>query len=129
MINVEGGFFEIFIFLDCVHYHRKVYLVISQGQFIDKNNHKLIILKAIVVQIWFQYNMQCFELLRSNNELNILNRFPLLLICCKVQAFIWFVRLMAIGTLNIIFSTIFILDGQNLCKPSMNPKVKMMAFC
>lgn len=51
MINVEGGFFEIFIFLDCVHYHRKDYLVISQGQFIDKNNHKLIIFKAIVVQI------------------------------------------------------------------------------
>jgi hypothetical protein len=32
---------------------------------------------------------------------------------------------MAIGTINIIFfSTIFILDGQYLCKPSMNPKVK-----
>jgi hypothetical protein len=32
---------------------------------------------------------------------------------------------MAIGTINIIFfSIIFILDGQYLCKPSMNPKVK-----
>jgi hypothetical protein len=32
---------------------------------------------------------------------------------------------MAIGNLNIIFfSTIFILDGQYSCKPSMNPKVK-----
>lgn len=51
MINVEGGFFDFLFFLDCVHYHRKDCLVISQGQFIDKNNHKLIIFKAIVVQI------------------------------------------------------------------------------
>jgi hypothetical protein len=66
-----------FVSLDCMHYHWKICHVFWQGSFTNKDGNKSIILEVIANQrlwIWHTY----FSLPTGNNDLNVLERSPLI---------------------------------------------------
>jgi hypothetical protein len=76
-INAERGFPGMFASLDCMHYEWKNCPVAWQGDYGDRDGDKSIILEAIANQslhIWHVF----FGLPRSNNDINVLDRFPLI---------------------------------------------------
>jgi hypothetical protein len=75
-INEARGFPGMFASLDCMHWEWKNCPVAWHGDFGDRNGKKSIILEAIATEdlhIWHAF----FGLPSSNNDLNVLNRFPL----------------------------------------------------
>jgi hypothetical protein len=69
-----------FTSLEYMHYRWQNCPIAWQGSFTNKDRNKLIILKAIADQrLWIWHS--CFELLGSNNNLNILDRSPLSFVC------------------------------------------------
>jgi hypothetical protein len=63
--------------LDCMHYRWKICPITWQGQFQDKNDNRLIILEVVTNQslwIWHVF----FNLPNNNNDINVLNRSPLI---------------------------------------------------
>jgi hypothetical protein len=75
-INAARGFPGMFGSLDCMHYEWKNCPVAWQGDFGDRDGNKSIILEAIADQslhIWHIF----FGLPGSNNDLNVLDRSPL----------------------------------------------------
>ena len=75
-INEVRGFPGMFASLDCMHYVWKICPVAWQGDYGDKDSTKSIILEAIVdqcLQIWHVF----FGLPGSNNDINVLDRSPL----------------------------------------------------
>jgi len=76
-INEARGFPGMFGSLDCMHYGWKNCHVAWQGDFGDRNGKKSIILEAVADQslhIWHIF----FGLPGSNNDLNVLDRSPLI---------------------------------------------------
>jgi hypothetical protein len=76
-INEARGFLGMFGSLDCMHYEWKNYPVAWQGDFGDRDGKKSIILEAVADQslhIWHIYS----GLPGSNNDLNVLDRSPLI---------------------------------------------------
>jgi hypothetical protein len=76
-INEARGFPGMFGSLDCMHYEWKNCPVAWQGDFGDRDGKKSIILEAVADQslhIWHIY----FGLPGSNNDLNVLDRSPLI---------------------------------------------------
>lgn len=76
-INEARGFPGMFGSLDCMHWAWKNCPVAWQGQYTDKDKNKSIILEAIADQelwIWHAF----FGLAGGNNDLNVLDRSPLL---------------------------------------------------
>jgi hypothetical protein len=76
-INTDRGFPGMFASVDCMHWEWKNCPVAWQGQFQDKDKNRSIILKAIADQslwIWHAF----FGLPRSNNDLTVLDRSPLI---------------------------------------------------
>ena len=76
-INVDRGFPGMFASLDCMHYEWKNCPVAWQGDFGDKDGKKSIILEAMAdggLHIWHAF----FGLPGSNNDLNVLDRSPLI---------------------------------------------------
>ncbi len=66
-----------FASLNCMHYHWKNCPVVWQSSFIDKDGNKSIILETITNQrLWISHAY--FGLSKSNNDLNVLNRSPLI---------------------------------------------------
>jgi hypothetical protein len=66
-----------FVFLDCMHYKWKNCPVAWQGDFGDRDGKKSIILEAIAdgsLHIWYAF----FGIPGSNNDLNVLDRSPLM---------------------------------------------------
>ena len=77
VINEACGFPGIFGSLDCMHYKWKNCPVAWQGDFGDREGNKFIILEVVADQslhIWHIY----FGLPGSNNDLNVLDRSPLI---------------------------------------------------
>ena len=75
-INVARGFPGMFALLDCMHYVWKNCPVAWQGDYGDRDGSKSIILEAIADQslrIWHVF----FGLSGSNNDINVLDRSPL----------------------------------------------------
>ena len=76
-INIEHGFRRMFASLNCIYYEWKNCPVAWQGDYGDRDGDKSIILEAIVDQslhIWHVF----FCLSGSNNDINVLDRFPLI---------------------------------------------------
>ena len=76
-INAQRGFPGMFASLDCMHYEWKNCPVAWQGDFGDRDGKKSIILEAIADQslhIWHIF----FGLPGSNNDVNVLDRSPLI---------------------------------------------------
>ena len=76
-INRERGFPGMFASLDCMHYQWKNCPVAWQGDYGDRSGKKSIILEAIAdrdLHIWHVF----FGLPGSNNDLNVLDRSPLI---------------------------------------------------
>ena len=76
-INRDRGFPGMFASLDCMHYEWKNCPVAWQGDYGDRNGKKSIILEAIAdrdLHIWHVF----FGLPGSNNDLNVLDRSPLI---------------------------------------------------
>ncbi len=62
--------------IDCMHYQWKNYPVAWNGQYLDKDDNMSIILETIAAQslwIWHAF----FETVGSNNDINVLQRSPL----------------------------------------------------
>jgi hypothetical protein len=75
-INVDRGFPGMFASLDCMHYEWKNCPVAWQDDFGDRDGKKSIILEAIAnggLHIWHAF----FGLPGSNNDVNVLDRSPL----------------------------------------------------
>jgi hypothetical protein len=75
-INANRGFPSMFASLDCMHYEWKNCPVAWQGDFGDRDGKKSIILEAIAdggLHIWHAF----FGLPGSNNDVNVLDRSPL----------------------------------------------------
>lgn len=65
-----------FASLDCMHYRWKNCPATWHGQFMDKDRDRSIILEAVADQrLWFWHAY--FGLPGSNNDLNVLDRSPL----------------------------------------------------
>ena len=74
--NEACGFPRMFASFDCMHWEWKNCPVVWQGDFRDRNGRKSIVLEAIASQnlyIWHAF----FDLPRSNNDLNVVGRSPL----------------------------------------------------
>jgi hypothetical protein len=75
-MNANKSWFGMFTSLDYMHYRWKICPIAWQGSFTNKDMKNSIILEAIANQrLWIWH--ACFELLRGNNDLNILYRSPL----------------------------------------------------
>jgi hypothetical protein len=75
-VNANRGFPGMFASLDCMHYEWKNCPVAWQGDFGDRSGNKSIILEAVAnssLHIWHVF----FGLPGSNNDLNVLDRSPL----------------------------------------------------
>jgi hypothetical protein len=75
-INEAHGFPGMFASLDCMHYEWKNCLVAWQGDYGNRDGKKSIILEAVAdegLHIWHAF----FGLHGSNNDLNVLDRSPL----------------------------------------------------
>lgn len=77
-INAARGLRRMYTSLDCMHYEWKDCLVAWQGDFGNRNGKKSIILEAIVDQSLHIWHV-VYELLGSNNNVNILNHSSLVL--------------------------------------------------
>ena len=76
-INAARGFPSMFASLDCMHYKCKIFAVAWQGDYGDREGKGFIILEVVVDQglhIWHIF----FGLLGSTNDLNVLDRLPLI---------------------------------------------------
>jgi hypothetical protein len=76
-IRAKEGFPRMFVSLDYMHYEWSNYLVSEQGQFQNKDWNRSITLKAIVNKSFFFWHT-FFSLLNGNNDINILDRSPLI---------------------------------------------------
>jgi hypothetical protein len=75
-MNANRSWLGMFTSLDCMHYRWKICPIAWQGSFTNKDRKNSIIFEAIANQrLWIWH--ACFELLRGNNDLNILYRSPL----------------------------------------------------
>jgi hypothetical protein len=76
VMNEARGFLSMFASINCMHYQWKNCFVAWQGQFQDMDWHKSIILEAITNKsLWTWHTF--FSLHRGNNDINVLNRSPL----------------------------------------------------
>ena len=76
-INAQRGFPGMFVSLDCMYYQCKNCPVAWQCEFGDRDGNNSIILEAIADQslhIWHMF----FEISGSNNDVNVLDRSPLI---------------------------------------------------
>jgi hypothetical protein len=85
--------------LDCMHYRWKICPITWQGQFQDKNDSRLIILEVVIDQslwIWHVF----FNLPSINNDINVLDRSPLITNLLKGLPKTWILLSMAIHIQN-----------------------------
>ena len=76
-MNAARGFLGMFGLLDCMHYEWKKFPVAWQGDFGNRKGKRSIILEVVADQslhIWHMF----FRLPGSNNDLNVLDRSPLI---------------------------------------------------
>jgi hypothetical protein len=111
--------------LDCIHYKWKNYLVAWQGDFSYRNGKKSIILKTIEYRVCTLDTF--FELLNSNNDLNVLNRSLLVYNILTSAAYNMILELME----NIMIDTIYLqikltYSGIILCKAFTCPLMRNM---
>jgi hypothetical protein len=123
-INTTKGFLRMFISFDYIHYRWKNCPIIWQFEFIDKDKNVSIFLEVLVDKIlWFWHAH--FSLPGDNNDLNVLDRFPLISNSLCVHVLNLNSKWMGITTQGITFLFMaYIFNDQVLCKLCTNRKVR-----
>lgn len=124
VINEVRDFLDVFASINYMHYQWKNCHVAWQSQFQDKDEHKSIILEAIVDQsLWIWHTF--FGLLGGNNDINVLDKSPLVTYMLRGESMS--LNFSMNGSMYLRYylqvdeST---LDGHALCKQSMSFKMK-----